>query len=147
MWNLAKVMLIKDEPYVAYLLTRYEKRQRDLAKYAVDVSNGDRLVYRHHTSPEFNVGPYRLRLQDHHQRLAAGPGQAHEVVAERCRVGTPARSAFREWYVSLLDRVSLNDANYGASVEVLKCAEAGDGVPRGAVPEDGRGQGRRPRRR
>ena len=26
-WNLAKVMLIKDEPYVAYLLTRYEKKQ------------------------------------------------------------------------------------------------------------------------
>src|SRR5207248_10652403 len=32
-WNLAKVLLIKDEPYVAYLLTRYEKHQRDIAKY------------------------------------------------------------------------------------------------------------------
>ena len=42
-WNLAKVMLIKDEPYVSYLLTRYEKKQRDIAKYDVDVSNGDRL--------------------------------------------------------------------------------------------------------
>ena len=41
-WNLAKVMLIKDEPYVAYLLTRYEKKQRDIAKYGVDVSNGDK---------------------------------------------------------------------------------------------------------
>ena len=65
-WNLAKVMLIKDEPYVAYLLTRYEKKQRDIAKYGVDVSNGDRIVYRHHTSPEFNIGKYRVRLQDHH---------------------------------------------------------------------------------
>ena len=37
-WNLAKVMLIKDEPYVSYLLTRYEKKQRDIAKYGVDVS-------------------------------------------------------------------------------------------------------------
>ncbi len=45
-------MLIKDEPYVAYLLTRYEKKQRDIVKYGVDVSNGDRIVYRHHTSPE-----------------------------------------------------------------------------------------------
>jgi len=62
-WNLAKAMLIKDEPYVAYLLTRYEKKQRDLAKYAVDVANGDTLVYRHHTSPEFNIGKFRIRLK------------------------------------------------------------------------------------
>ena len=55
-WNLAKVMLIKDEPYVAYLLTRYEKKVRDIAKYGVDEANGDRIVYRHHTSPEFNIG-------------------------------------------------------------------------------------------
>src|SRR5690606_11650700 len=27
-WNLARVMLIKDEPYVSYLLTRYEKKHR-----------------------------------------------------------------------------------------------------------------------
>src|SRR5207248_3745672 len=62
-WNLAKVMLIKDEPYVAYLLTRYEKEMRDIAKYNIDESNGDRLIYRHHTSPEFNIGPWRVRLK------------------------------------------------------------------------------------
>ncbi len=75
-WNLAKVMLIKDEPYVSYLLTRYEKKQRDIAKYGVDVSNGDRLVYRHHTSPEFNIGKHRIRLQHHHHRLAASASSA-----------------------------------------------------------------------
>ena len=31
--------------------------------------------------------------------------------------------AFRDWYRSLLDRVSLNDASYTAAVEVLKCPE------------------------
>src|SRR5213076_1204482 len=62
-WGLAKVMLIKDEPYVAYLLTRYEKKVRDLAKYGVDESNGDRLVYRHHTSPEFHIGKHRVRFK------------------------------------------------------------------------------------
>src|SRR6185312_12083871 len=73
--NLAKVMLIKDEPYVAYLLTRYEKKVRDIAKYAVDEANGDRIVYRHPTSPEFNIGLYRVRLRtttrDWHLRLAS----------------------------------------------------------------------------
>ena len=69
-WNLAKVMLIKDEPYVAYLLTRYEKKQRDIAKYGVDVANGDRIVYRHHTSPEFNIGKRRIRFNITTTRLA-----------------------------------------------------------------------------
>src|SRR5438067_12383754 len=73
--NLAKVMLIKDEPYVAYLLTRYEKKVRDVAKYGVDEANGDRIVYRHHTSPEFNVGRYRVRLRittrDWHLKLVS----------------------------------------------------------------------------
>ena len=56
-------MLIKDEPYVAYLLTRYEKKHRDILKYGVDMANGDRIVYRHHTSPEFNIGSCRIRLK------------------------------------------------------------------------------------
>ncbi len=62
-WGIAKVMLIKDEPYVAYLLTRYEKKVRDIAKFNVDESNGDRIVYRHHTSPEFNIGKFRIRMK------------------------------------------------------------------------------------
>ena len=57
------MLLIKDEPYCAYLLTRYEKKQRDIVKYGVDVNNGDRVVYRHHTSPEFNIGPMRFRMK------------------------------------------------------------------------------------
>jgi indolepyruvate ferredoxin oxidoreductase len=122
LWNLAKVMLIKDEPYVAYLLTRYEKKQRDLTKYGVDVANGDRLVYRHHTSPEFNVGPYRLRM-----RITTADWQLNLVRHMkwwRSLPGWHAREvAFRDWYLSLLDRVSLNDANYAASVQLLKCAE------------------------
>ncbi len=121
-WNLAKVMLIKDEPYVAYLLTRYEKKQRDLTKYGVDVANGDRLVYRHHTSPEFNIGQFRLRL-----KITTTDWQLHLVRHMkwwRSLPGWHAREvAFRDWYLSLLDRVSLNDANYAAAVEVLKCTE------------------------
>ena len=60
----------------SYLLTRYEKKQRDIAKYGVDVSNGDRIVYRHHTSPEFNIGKRRIRLKITTQRLAAASSSA-----------------------------------------------------------------------
>jgi indolepyruvate ferredoxin oxidoreductase len=122
-WYLAKTILIKDEPYVAYLLTRYEKKQRDLVKYNVDRLNGDRLRYRHHTSPEFNIGKRRLRFQitttdwqlqivRHMKWWRKLPGWHHREVA------------FRDWYASLLERVDLSDdAAYEKALLALKCPE------------------------
>jgi indolepyruvate ferredoxin oxidoreductase len=120
---LAKVMLIKDEPYVSYLLTRYEKKQRDIAKYAVDTSNGDKLVYRHHTRPEFvlfgrrfrlniTTTDWMLKLMKHAKFVRKLPGwHAREV-------------AFRDWYIGLLDRLNLsNPTTYAQAVKVLRCPE------------------------
>jgi indolepyruvate ferredoxin oxidoreductase len=122
-WNLAKVFLIKDEPYVAYLLTRYEKKVRDIAKYGVDESNGDRIVYRHHTSPEFNVGRFRLRFKitttDWQLKLVS------KMTWWRRIPGWHRREAeFRDWYVGLLDRVRLeSDESYAQAIEALRCPE------------------------
>jgi indolepyruvate ferredoxin oxidoreductase len=120
-WNLAKVMLIKDEPYVAYLLTRYEKKQQDLSKYAVDVANGDKLVYKHYTSPEFNIGKFRLRL-----KITTSDWQLHIVRTMKWWRKLPGwhrrETEFRDWYTAMLERVSLNDANYEQSVRLLNCA-------------------------
>jgi indolepyruvate ferredoxin oxidoreductase len=123
LWNLAKVMLIKDEPYVAYLLTRFEKKQRDIAKYGVDVSNGDRIVYRHHTNPEFNIGRHRIRVRittrDWHLRLVKHCKWLRKLPGWHRR-----ETEFRDWYVALLDRVQLgNDAGYAQALRVLKCPE------------------------
>ena len=122
-WGLAKVMLIKDEVYVSYLLTRYEKKQRDIVKYGVDVSNGDRLVYRHHTKPEVNLGPWKFRIN-----ITTRDWMLH--VVRQCTwwrrlPGWHQREAeFRDWYVSLLDRVDLStDASYEQALRVLKCPE------------------------
>jgi indolepyruvate ferredoxin oxidoreductase len=125
-WNLAQVMLIKDEPYVAYLLTRYEKKQRDIAKYGIDVSNGDRIIYRHHTSPEFNIGKHRIRLQitthDWHLKIV------QHMKWWRKLPGWHRREVeFRDWYIGLLDRVRLNDAGYEQAVHVLRCAQKATG--------------------
>jgi len=122
-WGLAKVMLIKDEPYVAYLLTRYEKKQRDIAKYGVDVSNGDRLVYRHHTSPEFNIGKYRVRL-----KITTSDWQLKLVRQMKWWRKLPGwhrrEIAFRDWYIGLLDRLNLSsDAGYAQAVRVLTSIE------------------------
>jgi indolepyruvate ferredoxin oxidoreductase len=121
--NLAKVTLIKDEPYVSYLLTRYEKKQRDIAKYNVDVLNGDQLKYRHHTSPEFNVGPWRIRL-----RLTTTDWQLNLVRHMKWWRKLPGwhkrEATFRDWYIGLFDRVGLNtDEAYEKALRILRCPE------------------------
>ncbi len=121
--NLAKVMLIKDEPYVSYLLTRYEKKQRDLAKYAVDVANGDKLVYRHHTRPEFVIFGKRYRLNitttDWMLNIAR-----HGKFVRKLKAWHPRETSFREWYIGLLDGIDLsNPTSYGRAMKILKCPE------------------------
>jgi indolepyruvate ferredoxin oxidoreductase len=122
-WGLAKVMLIKDEVYVSYLLTRYEKKQRDIMKYGVDVSNGDRIIYRHHTSPEVNLGRHRIRLrittQDWHLRLVSHMKWWRKLPGWHKR-----EIAFRDWYFGLFERISLsNDAAYDQALRVLTCPQ------------------------
>jgi indolepyruvate ferredoxin oxidoreductase len=136
--SLAKVMLIKDEPYVAYLLTRYEKKERDIRKYGVDVSNGDRIVYRHHTSPEFNVGRYRIRLKittrDWHLKLVSHMKWWRKLPGWHKR-----EVAFRDWYVGLLDRLNLaTDAGYAQAVTVLRCPEQVSGYREVRYPKQDR---------
>ncbi|HYO09194.1 MAG TPA: DUF6537 domain-containing protein [Tepidisphaeraceae bacterium] len=121
-WNLAKVMLIKDEPYVAYLLTRYEKKVRDLAKYGIDEANGDKIIYRHHTSPEFHIGKRRVRF-----KITTSDWQLNLVRRMKWWRKLPGwhqrEVAFRDWYIALLDRVSLADHAYDQALQVLKCPE------------------------
>jgi len=136
--NLAKVTLIKDEPYVAYLLTRYEKKVRDVAKYGVDESNGDRIVYRHHTSPEFNIGHWKLRF-----RITTSDWQLKLVSKMKWWRRIPGwhrhEVAFRDWYVGLLDRVKLDtDETYAQAVEALKCPEQVSGYREIRYPKQDR---------
>jgi indolepyruvate ferredoxin oxidoreductase len=122
-WNLAKVMLIKDEPYVSYLLTRYEKKQRDIAKYGIDAANGDKLIYRHHTNPEFNIGKRRIRMKltttDWQLKLVSKMKWWRKLPGWHVR-----ECAFRDWYIGLIDRVSLaGDVEYGQALKALKSPE------------------------
>ncbi len=122
-WNIAKVILIKDEVYVSYLLTRHEKKQRDIAKYNVDVANGDKIVYRHHTQPEFNLGKWRFRL-----KISTSDWMLNIVRRLKFLRNLPGwhmrDQAFRDWYLALLNRVDLStDAGYERGVKVLSCVD------------------------
>ena len=132
-WGLARVTLIKDEPYVAHLLTRPEKKARDDAKYGVDRSNGDTIRYRHHTSPEFPIGRHRrLRL-----KLTTTDWQLQLVARQTWLRRLPGwhrrETEFRDWYAATLDRLATSprhagdwdhDAGYRRIVAALSCPEA-----------------------
>jgi indolepyruvate ferredoxin oxidoreductase len=108
---------------VSYLLTRYEKKHRDLAKYGVDVSNGDKLVYRHHTRPEFVLfgKRYRLNITTRDWMLNI---VKHAKFVRKWDAWHPRERSFRDWYIGLLDRVDLsNPTRYGQSATILKCPE------------------------
>jgi indolepyruvate ferredoxin oxidoreductase len=122
-WNLAKMMLIKDEPYVAYLLTRYEKKVRDMQKFGVDEANGDRIIYRHHTSPEFPIAGYRLRLKITTTDWMLNIAKKAKFL--RKLPGWHKREVeFREWYINLLSRVQLDtQTNYERAVRVLAAVQ------------------------
>ncbi len=125
--NLAKVLLIKDEPYVAWLLTRPEKIEHDIEKYNLDVANGDRLVYEHYTSPEIPIGPWRIRLNLHttnwQLRLMATMKVLRKWPAWHRR-----EKAFAKWYIELLKQADLGgDVAYRKWMQIVSCPEMVNG--------------------
>lgn len=102
-WNLAKVMLIKDEIYVSALLTSPEKYKRDRRRFNVNPERGDKIVYKHHNRPEFVVLGKKIRFEwkskDWQLRIMAGMRPVRKYLPgwhqHECD--------FRDWYENLLD--------------------------------------------
>ncbi len=123
-WNLAKCMVIKDEIYVAHLLTSEEKRAHDRARYGVDPENGDRLTYRHFTRPRFTVFgkniEFDITTRDWQLSLFK-----HLKFLRRLLPGWHTREkAFRAWYVDLVRGFRYEDeAGYRAYVDALATPE------------------------
>jgi indolepyruvate ferredoxin oxidoreductase len=103
-WNLHKVMLIKDEVYVAHLLTSEEKQRRDRARFDIDPARGDRLRYRHLNRPQFaflgREFAWDMRTRDWMLRLMRRLRWLRRLLPEWHR---PERD-FRDWYLGLLPR-------------------------------------------
>jgi indolepyruvate ferredoxin oxidoreductase len=123
-WNLHKSLVIKDEIYVAHLLTSEEKTRRDQHRYHVDVSRGDKIVYHHLNRPEFSIlgrdvrfkfspKKWHLNLLKHLRWLRRVMPQWHR--RER---------AFRDWYIRLVAEFRYEDrASYERYVKALRCVE------------------------
>jgi len=103
-WNLAKVMLIKDEVYVASLLTSPEKYKRDRRRFNVNPERGDRIIYRHYNRPEFELFGqkirFRFRSRDWQLRIMAGCRWLRGLLPAWHR----REREFRDWYEGLVVR-------------------------------------------
>lgn len=99
-WNLARLMVIKDEFYVATLLTSYEKFRRDRQRFNVNVQNGDRIHYKRVFHPRYfgikfsiptpNWVLYVLRRLKFLRKVLPGWHRSDKQ--------------FLQWYVVLLER-------------------------------------------
>ena len=122
---LHKVMLIKDEVYVAHLLTSEEKLQRDKELYKVDTANGDRIRYVHLNRPHVTV----MGL-DFESDIDTRNWQLHLMKRMKfLRRWLPEwhakEKAFREWYITrVIDTFSPTDTEtYEKHLQALECVE------------------------
>ncbi len=119
-----KVMAIKDEVYVAYLLTSPEKHARDRARYRVDPSRGDKITYRHLNRPEFQVFGKSVRWD-----MVTKDWQLHIMKRMKfLRKLLPgwhkAEKEFRDWYLKLAENFEPeNQKTYAYWVKILSCPE------------------------
>ena len=121
-YNLARVMIVKDEIYVAHLLTCPEKYERDFKRYNVDYGRGDRIVYRHLTRPHFRFcgRDFRpdIRTRDWQLRLMRRMKFLRRLFSSwwHCE-----EREFARWYSDLLLRFDYGDAaEYQTWVKVLE---------------------------
>ncbi|MEI6084494.1 MAG: 2-oxoacid:acceptor oxidoreductase family protein, partial [Verrucomicrobiota bacterium] len=120
-WNLHKAMIIKDEVYVAHLLSTEEKTLRDNHRYHIDAARGDKIIYHHINRPEFNLFGRDFRF-----KLSPKKWQYNFLKHFRwLRRVMPAwhqrERAFRDWYIGLVN--NFNVADYDRQVQALRCVE------------------------
>lgn len=121
---LYKVMAIKDEVYVAYLLTRDEERLELKNLYQIDPKRGDRVQVRYKNKPEFILFGQRIRF-----RIDTQPWQLHLMRRMKwLRQLMPywhlQEKQFRDWYIELVRDFKYNNKmEYDRYVSALSTPE------------------------
>ena len=117
-------MLIKDEVFTAALLTNPEKYKRDRRRFNVNPYNGDRITYRHHNRPEFEIFGRRIRFEwksrEWQLRIVAGL-----PFLRRLLPGWHRRERdFRDWYAGLVNQLNYRgQRDYQRWVAILSTPE------------------------
>ena len=122
---LHKVMLIKDEVYVAHLLTSEEKLERDKELYQVDRANGDRIKYVHLNRPHFTVMGLDFEADIDTRNWQLHLMKRMKFLRRWLPEWHTKEKAFREWYITrVIDTFSPTDSEtYEKHLQALECVE------------------------
>jgi indolepyruvate ferredoxin oxidoreductase len=129
LWNLHRVMAIKDEVYVAYLLSSEEKVESDRERYNVRPELGDRMIHRHLNRPEFTVGGRTIRFKLRTQPWMLRLMRRGKFLRRLLPAWHARERAFRGWYFELADRFAApaNGAAYATWLQLLRLPEEATG--------------------
>ena len=122
---LHKVMLIKDEVYVAHLLTSEEKLARDKELYKVDTENGDKIKYVHLNRPHFTVMGLDFEVDIDARNWQLNLMKRMKFLRRWLSKWHAKEKAFREWYITrVIDTFAPTDAEaYKKHLHALECVE------------------------
>ncbi|MXZ01289.1 indolepyruvate ferredoxin oxidoreductase, partial [Candidatus Poribacteria bacterium] len=122
---LHKVMLIKDEVYVAHLLTSEEKLARDKELYKVDTENGDKIKYIHLNRPHFTVMGIDFEADIDTRNWQLNLMKRMKFLRRWLPEWHAKEKAFREWYITrVIDTFAPGDAEtYKRHLQALECVE------------------------
>ncbi len=105
---LAKVMLIKDEIYVAHLLTSVEKYRRDKERYGIDLNRGDKVKYTHINRPQFTIGSWDIEFDMKTKDWMLNIMKHLRILRKLLPAWHRKEKQFRDWYIDLVDELTLN---------------------------------------
>ena len=129
LWNLHRVMAIKDEVYVAHLLSSEEKYEADRDRYNVRPELGDRLIHRHLNRPEFTLGGKTLRFKIQTRPWMLRLMRRGKFLRRLLPAWHAKEKAFRAWYFDLTDKFAApaNAASYATWLKILRLPEEATG--------------------
>ncbi|HEY8965496.1 MAG TPA: DUF6537 domain-containing protein, partial [Candidatus Methylacidiphilales bacterium] len=128
LWNLHRAMVIKDEVFVAALLSGEEKKQRDIERYNVHPELGDRVVYGHLNRPEFILFGKKIRFHLTSRQWMLRLMRRGKFLRRLLPAWHAEEKAFRAWFLDLASKFDAADeASYRRWLAVLRLPEQATG--------------------
>jgi indolepyruvate ferredoxin oxidoreductase len=127
--GLYRVLAIKDEVWVAELLTCPEKYERDRKRYNLDASRGDKVTYLHYNRPRFQIGPWAIEFdvltRDWMLRLMARAGFLRRLLP----TWHADEKNFQRWYIRMVERFTYFESaqDYESYAQALETHEKARG--------------------
>jgi indolepyruvate ferredoxin oxidoreductase len=121
---LHKVMEIKDEVYVAHLLTSPEKYEKDAKRFKVHLAHGDKIVYKHFNRPHFDILGMNIEFDFNSRDWMLNIMKKMKFLRRLMPAWHKREKAFRVWYEGMVDKFEFTSPEqYERWVRVLSLPE------------------------